>query len=236
MIRSSPSSALEGQGCDQIGKARRNVLAGPRVESRDAPAVGASSGRGLHPDAVPFPFREEGRGIERGEIRLLDGVGEHRRAERRRIAALRPLCAALHPGKQLPIGRLEGWPHDLDFVGIKAAEGGDRGLGKPRRHADAQFAGDELQQRPAPGFIEAVEPPRQLRRQLALAEGGQRRDHVGKGWCTLPCRGRVGPPLVVRGGVFRRTRRSRAVPAAVTPSRPANVCRRVAGFAWRRGG
>ncbi len=49
-------------------------------------------------------------------------------------------------------------PERFDRVELLARPFGQRGLGQPRRDADAQAAGDELQQRPAPGRIEPVEP------------------------------------------------------------------------------
>ncbi len=55
---------------------------------------------------------------------------------------------------------------------------GDRGLGEPRRHADAQCAGHELEQRPTPGFVEPVEPRGEPGRQLRLAERGQGGDDL----------------------------------------------------------
>ncbi len=64
--------------------------------------------------------------------------------------------------------------------GSRFAECRDRGLGEPRRHADAERAGDELQQRPAPGLVERVEPSRELCRQLRLAERCERGDDLGE--------------------------------------------------------
>ena len=43
---------------------------------------------------------------------------------------------------------------------------GERGLGEPRRDADAERSGEELEQRPALGGIEPVEPMRQEARHL----------------------------------------------------------------------
>ena len=77
-------------------------------------------------------------------------------------------------------------PDQLDLVGLLVAERRDRGLGEPRRHADAQRAGDELQQRPAAGLVERVEPGGELRGQLGFAERGERGDDVGERRCTVP--------------------------------------------------
>ena len=79
--------AVEPQRLGQIGKAFGDVLAGARIEPRRKMPVGARRRHRLHADAVPLPFRREVGGIERGEIRLLDRMRQHHRAERRRIAA-----------------------------------------------------------------------------------------------------------------------------------------------------
>ncbi len=158
------------------GKLVRDVLAGARIEPRDRAAVRAAAGDRLHPDAVPFPFGHERRRDRARRNRRPRGVREHRRAERRRIAARRLVGAAFEPGEQLAIGRREPRPDQLDLLRVLAAERGDRGLGEPRRDADAQAAGDELEQRPAAGLVERVEPARELRRQLRLAERGERLD------------------------------------------------------------
>src|SRR5438477_8860577 len=49
-----------------------------------------------------------------------------------------------------------------------------------RRSSDPHCTGDELQERPAPGLVEFVEPARQLLWQLGLAERAQRGDDLGQ--------------------------------------------------------
>ncbi len=49
-------------------------------------------------------------------------------------------------------------PDFLDLVDRDPAPLGERRLGKARRHTDAQAAGDELQESPAPGGVERVQP------------------------------------------------------------------------------
>ena len=71
-------------------------------------------------------------------------------------------------------------PDQLDLVRLKAAELRDRGLGEPRRDADPQFAGDELQKRPPAGLVQGVEPARDASRKVALAGGGEGLDHLGE--------------------------------------------------------
>ena len=148
------------------------------------------AGDGLHADAVPFPFGHEIGGIERGEIAVLDRMRQHRRPERRRIALAGLSRAAFEPGEQLDVGRREPGPEQLDLVRLLVAERGGRGLGEPRRDADAQAAGDELEQRPAAGLVERIEPARKLRRQLGLAERGEGFDDGGERSIPLPLVGR----------------------------------------------
>ena len=54
----------------------------------------------------------------------------------------------------------------LDLVHLLAGEIGQRLLGQPRRDADTQAPGDELDQRPAPRRIERIEPHRHQPRPL----------------------------------------------------------------------
>ena len=49
-------------------------------------------------------------------------------------------------------------PDLFDAIDLDTAPLGECGLGQPRRNPDAQAAGDEFQERPAPGRIERVEP------------------------------------------------------------------------------
>ena len=85
-------------------------------------------------------------------------------------------------------------PHFFDLVGIDAESLAQRGLGEPRRDADAQPAGDQLEQRIAPLGIEPVEHPgEQLRRRLPPG-ALQLFDHAGQVKFALRAIGRlVGP-------------------------------------------
>ena len=173
------------QRVEEIGKAFGNILAGARIKPRDQVAamrVVRMPGDGLHADAVPFPFRHE-LGRHRGSARSASSsacasIGGRNGAGSR---ARRLFGAAFEPGKQLAIGRREAGPDQLDFLRVLVAERADGGLGEPRRDADAQAAGDELDQRPAPGLVERIEPARQLSRQLRLAERGEGLDDGGEG-------------------------------------------------------
>ena len=196
MIAHDQQFAVDGAGqmqrVEQIGKAFGNILAGARIKPRRHAVVAVLRlcGRDrLHADAVPFPFRHEVGGVERGEIGLVERMRQHRRPERRRIGARGLFACALEPGEQFAIGRREAGPQQLDVVRVLAAERADGGFGQPRRHADAQAAGDELEQRPAPGLVERIEPARQLLRQLRLAERGQRFDDGGEGLHSPPLAG-----------------------------------------------
>ena len=57
-------------------------------------------------------------------------------------------------------------PHLLDLGERLRRPFGERGLGEPCRHADAERAGQELEQRPAPCRVEPVEPAGEQRRNL----------------------------------------------------------------------
>ncbi len=59
--------AVEVQRIGQIGKRGGNVLAGARIEPRDALVV-RNAGDRLHANAVPFPFGGEVRRVERGKV------------------------------------------------------------------------------------------------------------------------------------------------------------------------
>ena len=119
---------------------------------------------------------------------------EHRRPKRRGIAGDRLARTPLDPGEQGDIGRRNAVPDLLDLVGRQVAQRRKRGLGKPRRDADAQRAGDQLEQRPASGLVELVEPARQQRRQVPLFSFLQRHNDIRKGG-----RRRIATVVVGRG-------------------------------------
>ncbi len=179
--------ARQTQSVEQIGKAAGNVFAGPRIEPGDRFAV-ALPGDRLHADAVPFPFGHEGRRIETGEIGFVQRMRQHRRPERRRIVARRLFDPAFEPGEQVAIGRREARPDQFDFLGFLAAQRRDGGFGKARRDADAQGAGNQLDQRPAPGLVECIEPARELSRQLRFAQCGEGFDHGGETYFSAAAR------------------------------------------------
>ncbi len=167
------------QGFEQIGKAFGNIFAGARIEPRDRLAIALCRDR-LYADTVPFPLRHECGRVEALQIGVVERMRQHRRTERCRVAARRLAGAAFEPGEQVAIGRRQTGPQQFDLLCIFAAERGDGGFGEPRRNPDAQAAGDKLDQRPAPGLVECVEPARELLRQLRLAERGQRFDDGGE--------------------------------------------------------
>src|SRR6516165_8120422 len=67
-------------------------------------------------------------------------------------------------------------PNQLNLLRVFVAQRSGRGLRKPRRDADSQAAGHELEQRPAPGLVKSIEPTRKLPWQLRFAERGERSD------------------------------------------------------------
>jgi hypothetical protein len=82
------------------------------------------------------------------------------------------LAAAFQPGEQLDIRRRQARPENLDLVRLLFAERRRGGFRQPRGDADAEPTGDELEQRPAAGLVERIEPARELRGELRLPEGG----------------------------------------------------------------
>src|SRR5215218_8864943 len=70
--------------------------------------------------------------------------------------------ATFEPGEQFAIGRRKAGPDQLDVMRVLVAERRGGGLGQPRRNANPHRAGDELQQSPAPGLVELIEPAGEL--------------------------------------------------------------------------
>ena len=174
--------AGQAQRRHQIRKATRDVLAGARIEPRRDVAARVAACHRLHADAVPFPFGDVVGGIEVLEVGLLDRMRQHHGAERRGIAIDGLLAAAFQPGEQVEIGRAKPGPDQLDLMRVLVAERRGCGFCQTRGHTDAKRAGDQLQQRPAAGLIELVEPAFELLRHLGLAERAQRGDDLGEGW------------------------------------------------------
>ncbi len=170
------NGARKLQRFEEIRKAFGNILAGARIKPCGCFAV-VPRRDSLHTDAVPFPFGHELCGIQIFKIGVVERVRQHRRPERRRIAARRFFTTPLEPGEQFAIRWRKPGPQQLDVLCILVAERSGGGFGKPRRDADTKSAGDELYQRPPAGLVERVEPARELLRQLCLAEHRQRFDH-----------------------------------------------------------
>src|SRR5262245_31358082 len=97
-------------------------------------------------------------------------MGEHRRPEWSGIAARRLVAATFKPSEQFEIRRPHAGPDQFQFLQVLAAECGGRGLRKPRGDADPQSAGYELEQRPAAGLVELIEPTSELSLQVGFAE------------------------------------------------------------------
>ena len=79
------------------------------------------------------------------------------------------------------VGRGEAVPDLLDVVGGATADLGHRRLGEAGGDADAQRTGDELQQRPAAGLVEPVEPSGDEGRQAEFADRGEAEHDGGQG-------------------------------------------------------
>ena len=187
--------AGQPQRFGQIGKAFGDVLAGARIEPRrrcGRPRPRRSTACTRMPSH--FHSAMKSRGIERGEVA---SPRSHAPASPGGTAPDRatPACRRGLPARRtVGVGRREAGPENLDLVRLLAAERGGGGLGEPRRHADAQAAGDELEQRPAPGLVERVEPARELRRKLRFAERRERLDHLGQRRDGVRALRRIGRP------------------------------------------
>ena len=166
---------VEGQRLDEVGEGAGDVVAGARVE----PAA-AGLGDGLDADAVPLPFGGVVGGVEAVEVGGLERVREHHRAERRGGGRRRAGTAGGQPGEEVGVGRREPVPDLLDLADLAAAEVGQRLLGEAGGDADAQAAGDELQEREAAGGVEAVEQALDQLRRLAARGGAQGVDDLAE--------------------------------------------------------
>ena len=71
-------------------------------------------------------------------------------------------------------------PDLLDRIDVEPERLGQRDLGEPRRDADAQRAGGELEQGEAAAGVEMVEHRGERARRLGPAERGEPLDHVGE--------------------------------------------------------
>ena len=111
-----------------------------------------------------FHSAMKSRGIERGNPSSSSACASITRAERRRIDADAASRRGLRARRTARRKAARGRARPARSRRLLVAERGDRGLGEPRRDADAQAAGDELEQRPAAGLVERVEPARELRR------------------------------------------------------------------------
>ena len=218
--------AVEVDGLDDVGKGAGDVLAGAAIEP-----LHAARGGDLHADAVPFPFGAEMGGVERVELGAVDGIGQHRRQEGAAGIAAGPGRARQQPVEQRPVGGGEAVPDLLHLIDRLAADIGSGLLGEPCRDADAQRAGQELQERPAARRIEGVQPALQDGRRLGLRGALQGFDHFAERGRRPG--GRIGLPDqrqglgevadIVVGEVEQLRRRS-------CPRRS-----RAAARAWRRG-
>ena len=173
---SSPSSTAWKSIASRISGKAPEMSSAPREYSRRPPAVATSCTR------MPSHFhsaRQSG-GCSAAMSACFQRVREHRRAEHRRVGRVGLRPAALQPGEQRQIGRCKPVPDLLDVVGLDAADLGQRDLRQPGGGADAQPAGDQLQQRQPGGGVGAVQPRRDEARQRGFRRGFQRLDHLGQ--------------------------------------------------------
>ncbi len=161
--------ALGGESGGDIGKAAGDIVARAAVE----PGLPAGMDE-LDADPVPFPL---GGIVREIDLNVLQRMGEHEGAEDRRVGGGRPLAPALGPGEQRQIRGPQPVPDLLHLVDIEPERLRQPGLGQPRRYADAQRPGRELEQSEAPRRIELIEHRRQRARRLRAAERRQAIDH-----------------------------------------------------------
>ena len=142
------------------GNAGGNVLGAARIQP---PAARASrqAARGCRPISIRRASPPGRSAAMSAASSGCASIGGRNTGCVRRIGARR---AALQPGEQRHVGRREAVPDLLHRVGIDAADLGQRDLRQPRRGADAQPAGDQLQQR---------EPHRRRRRHPASRRPGR---------------------------------------------------------------
>ena len=167
---------MEVHRLDHFGEGVRHVLRPAGIY-----ATAARHCDQLGADAVPLPLRPERRGVQRGEVRCLERLGQHHGAEHRRTRRVGTVAAPLQPGEQRQVGRREAVPDLLDFIrrDPPAGQFRQRDLGQPGGGADAQAAGDQLQQRVAARGVRRVQPAGDDLRQVGLGGRNQRLDHLG---------------------------------------------------------
>ena len=167
---------------EDFRKRAGNVLGAARIEPP------AAFGRDkLHADAVPFPFGAPIRRLHPGKVRRLQRMRQHRRTEHRRLRRIGPRRALLQPREQRQIRRRQAVPHLLHIIGLDAADLRQRDLRQPRRDADAQSAGDQLEQCQPHRCIGRIQPARDNPRQCRLGRSSPtppppRRDAAAPHW------------------------------------------------------
>ena len=173
------------EGGDDLREAGGDVVARAREDAHlSAP------GGDLHAHAVPLPFGGYLVGIEPGPVAFLDRVRQHQRAEYGLAFRVGPRPAVIEPCEQVCVRWGNRVPHLLDVGQLMAAHLRQRRLGKTRRDADARRPADELQQRPAPAHVEAIEEIADDGRHVVSRGKLQRRDDLGEAR-----RGAAGPPV-----------------------------------------
>ena len=128
-----------------------------------------------------FHSAAKSAGSRRGEVGLVERVREHDRAEGGGGGGFGRRAGAGEPGEERDVGRGEAVPELLDLGDVAGAEVGERLLGEAGGDADAQAAGDELEEREAAGGVEPVEQALDHLRGLAAGGGAEGVDDLGEG-------------------------------------------------------
>ena len=167
---------VEVEGVDEVGEGAGDVVAGARVEPAAVPASATAWTR------MPSHFHSAAKsaGSRRAKSpssSACESMTGRNGVVRRRLGLRAP---AGQPGEERDVGRRQAVPELLDLGDVAGAEVGERLLGEAGRDADAQAAGDELEQREAAGGVEAVEQALDDLRRLAARGGVQAVDDLGE--------------------------------------------------------
>src|SRR5690606_24847305 len=179
----SIQNSIEAYFGEQIRKGRAYVLAIPAEQS----ALAVASDK-LSANAVPLPFGDKALKIQLLQLCLFNRVRQHEGTKRSALVHGWRIAAPFQPGEQIKIGGLQPMPELFDGRYFLITECCDRGLGEAFRNADPQAAGNELQQRPAPCRIKAVQPRFQQARHLTSACALQQIGNLCQAWFMIDAR------------------------------------------------
>jgi hypothetical protein len=175
---------------EHLGEGRADIIAAAREQR-----LAGGQGDDLHADAVEFPLRLEVLRPDGFKVAVFDRVRQHHRMKRGRLPGIRLGAASLQPGEQRLIGRGEGMPDLFHLVHVNPAIIGEDLLQEPRRHADAQRRGAQLQERPTLRRGHVVEQQGEIGADTGLVAAVELLDHLGQRRQAVEARrGGIGRP------------------------------------------